>query len=121
MSLKYNTLTDLNLTDNRIGDSGASQIANSLQHNYSLTVIKLGGNSIASKILDTIETTLSILPLKKSVLEMLCVTKNILPKEMRGLIVQTMVSIFRKQEIIPKSRERMMFSKGHNNTRYLYQ
>ncbi len=31
------------LTDNRIGDAGATQLADALQHNSTLTTLRLGG------------------------------------------------------------------------------
>jgi len=50
-SLQHNsTLTTLDLGSNKIGDNGASQIVNSLQHNYTLTTLDLKSMHINTNI-----------------------------------------------------------------------
>ena len=48
MSEDYPTLTDLNVYSNRIGDSGASALAEVLKMNMTLTMLNVGGNRISA-------------------------------------------------------------------------
>jgi len=57
--LSSNTILDLDLSHNNIGEGGAREIAQSLLKNSSLTTLDLGGNNISSSLLAQIQRSLS--------------------------------------------------------------
>jgi len=111
-SLQRNfTLTNLNLSSNNIGISGASLLANSLRHNITLKFLHLlGNNNISGALLSKVESLLSN-NIKWNKIEFWPKTHKKLPNTVQNSIMMMLIVISKSCPYLPKELHILMVKK----------